>query len=102
MECKSQSDSSKVQILEPENRLEREDAIRYCQSNNWLSTTKIELTRLMALDTMDMLEKSKEPYLKISLLNHPDKFFFVHFWIVRFHLDRIELAVRHLARGLEQ
>ncbi|MCW7459572.1 hypothetical protein ND856_14035 [Leptospira bandrabouensis] len=102
MESKKQSDSFQIQILEPENRIEREEAIRYCQNNNWPSTTKIELSKLIALDAMNMLEESKEPYLKLSMMDHPDKFFFVHFWVARFHLDRVELTARYLARGINK
>lgn len=89
-----------ITILEPETRSEIEEALRYCESNQWKPTIKIEHKRLIALEAMGMLEGSKEPYLKITLTGHPNKFFFAHFWVVRFHLDRVELAVRYLAKSV--
>lgn len=89
-------------ILEPETRSEIDQAIHYCESNQWKPTVKVEHNRLIALEAMGMLQNSKEPYLKITLTGHPDKFLFAHFWVVRFHLDRVELAIKYLARSIQQ
>lgn len=91
-----------ITILEPENRSEREEAIEYCKQNSWLPTTSMRAETLTALDAIGFLGKNGEPYLKLTLENHPRKFLFAHFWVIRFHIDRVELAIGHLARSIHQ